>query len=159
MNTEKLKNKYKKQLLALWILTRLALGITLIVSDAHMYGNSKPDFKIILSGLKVPGFFIHIIWLALPWVKLYIGGFIVLGIFTKTSALMSAGFHALSIIVLLYIKFAEIRVYSTPCSVLAYSNCSSALTFNTFLILLSMGIYFFNSSQFTFDGWVKKKGN
>jgi uncharacterized membrane protein YphA (DoxX/SURF4 family) len=159
MKLSKLKTRYKKHLLVLWISSRAVLGIMLIVSGAKMYGGVKLDFEFILTGFKIPKILIHTLWFILPWIKLYLGGFLFLGIFTRTSALLCALFHTIALSSLLYVRLSQIKIYSHPCSVISYGDCPSALTLNTLIILLSLGIYFFNSSRFTFDAWVKEQGN
>ena len=90
-------DKHKNKLPVLWIALRLVLGVILITSGAKMYGGIKIDFELMLSGFKLPKFFINMLWLTLPWIKLYLGGFLFLGIFTRTSAAVAAIFHLFSV--------------------------------------------------------------
>jgi uncharacterized membrane protein YphA (DoxX/SURF4 family) len=152
-------DKYNTKLPALWIAMRVVLGFILIISGAKMYGGIKLDFELMLAGLKIPKFFINVIWLTLPWIKLYLGGFLLLGILIRTSAAVAAIFHLLSVFMLYFIKLSKMRIYSHPCSVVSYGNCVDAVIFNIFIVLLSLTVYFFHSSRFSFDAWIKEKGN
>jgi uncharacterized membrane protein YphA (DoxX/SURF4 family) len=157
MKITEIKKIYHKHFLAFWVATRLLVGFLLIISAIRMYSSVKLDFELMLESLKVPGFLTNIIWVLLRWAKLYVGGFLILGIFTRASAIAAAIFHGISVFALAYIKFAGIKIYSSPCSVVSYGNCNFALVFNMSLIILSAAIYFFNSDKLTFDGWVKKQ--
>lgn len=157
MKLNKLKKKYYKQFLLIWFATRFCVGFLLIISALRMYSSIKLDFELMLASMQVPKFAVNILWVLLPWIKLYIGGFLILGIFTRMSALASVGLHSVSVLVLMYIKISEIKIYSSPCSIVSYGYCNLALTFNIALIMLSAAIYFFNFDKLTFDGWVKRQ--
>jgi uncharacterized membrane protein YphA (DoxX/SURF4 family) len=157
MKITKFKNKYSKQIIVAWVAIRFLVGFLLIISAIRMYASIKLDFELMLNGLRIPKHLINIVWLLLPWAKLYVGGFLILGIFTQVSALLSAGFHCVAILVLIYIKTSGIKIYSSPCSIVSYGNCGKALIFNISLIILSVIIYAFHTDKFTFDSWVKRQ--
>jgi uncharacterized membrane protein YphA (DoxX/SURF4 family) len=157
MKISKFRKKYHKQILGFWFLARFCVGFLLIISAIRMYSSIKLDFDLMLASLSIPKFFSEILWVILPWIKLYTGGFLILGIFTRFSALASVGLHSMSVLVLMYIKIAEIKIYSSPCSIVSYGNCNFAFTFNISLITLSAIIYLLNSDKLTFDGWVKQQ--
>lgn len=159
MKIIQLKNKYPRQILTIWVSLRVLVGFLLVMSAIRMYASIKLDFELMLNGLNIPKLFTDIIWVLLPWAKLYVGGFLILGIFTRLSALLSVGFHSIAILVLLYIKTSGIKIYSSPCSIVSYGNCERAFVFNTLLIIFSVLIYSLNTDKFSFDSWVKRQGN
>lgn len=128
----------------------LAFSLDKIVEPAE-FAKSMTNYQIL------PSFLINISSLILPWVELLIGVFLIVGVRLKASSLISTGLLSIFIIAVA-IAWAKGLDINCGCSATKPQSVGlPKILENTAMLVLSIIIYYFPNSKFTFERFLKKE--
>jgi len=141
------------------LIFRIALGITFIYASFDKISHPAEFAKIIHNYRILPGYLINIFAIALPWIELISGLFLVVG-FLRGGALSII--ISLLIVFMIAIGINIIRGVNLSCgcftvSEMAKSNSWSTFIRDTWLFAMALFIYFFDSSALALDRFIKEK--
>jgi len=134
-----MKNNYMP---TFFFVIRLVLGITFIIASFHKIADPAGFAKILYGYAIFPGFSINILAITIPFIELFAGFSLILGIFPRSALLI---INALLSGFILVIGFNLLRGHQFDCGCFAFSRESQTVS-NIYLLirdifLLVSGIY------------------
>ena len=141
------------------LLFRLIVGITFVYASLDKIAHPDQFARIVYNYKILPGFLINIFAIALPWVELFCGLFLILGLFVESSSLL-LGLLLVSFIIALSVNF--LRGVDIACGCFttdpnAKKEGAWLLIRDLGLLLMSLQILFFNRDFLGFQKIFQKK--
>ncbi len=141
------------------VLFRLIVGITFVYASLDKIAHPDQFARIVYNYKILPGFLINIFAITLPWLELFCGLFLILGLLVESSSLL-LGLLLLSFIIALGVNF--LRGVDIACG--CFSTDPNAkkegawlLTRDIVLLLMSLQILFFNRDFLSLQKIFQKK--
>lgn len=129
------------------LIFRLIVGGVFIFASLHKI-SSPPAFARIIYGYKIfPGFLINLSAIVLPWVELFAGLFLVLGIFQRGACLI---INSLLLIFALAISFNVARGLEFDCGCFSFSSGEGGSPGEIIIrdiLMLAAGLWLFFSKK------------
>jgi uncharacterized membrane protein YphA (DoxX/SURF4 family) len=92
------------------LLARLLIGGLFVYASVHKIGDPAQFAQAIRNYQFLPPGLTNLVALTLPWIEIIVGGFLILGIQTKPSALISTGLMAAFLVGLFHAYFAGLDI-------------------------------------------------
>jgi len=128
------------------LLFRLIVGITFLYASLDKIAHPDEFARVVYNYKILPGFLINIFAITLPWVELFCGLFLILGLFVQSSSLIIS-LLLISFIIALSVNFLKGIDIACGCFTTdpnAKKEGAWLLTRDIVLLLMSLQILFFN---------------
>ncbi|HEX7401492.1 MAG TPA: MauE/DoxX family redox-associated membrane protein [candidate division Zixibacteria bacterium] len=141
------------------LLFRLILGITFIYASLDKISNPDQFARIIYNYHIIPRFLINVYAVTLPWVELFAGLFLILGVFTESASLLICFLLSVFVIAISINLFRGVNLncgcFSTDP---AGAKEGAKLLIKDFVFLfLGIMIFFFNKSYASLTALIQNK--
>ena len=141
------------------VLFRLIVGITFLYASLDKIAHPDQFARIVYNYKILPGFLINIFAITLPWMELFCGLFLILGLFIESSSLLIS---FLSIIFAIALSINLLRGIDIACGCFttdpnAIKEGAWLLIRDLVLLLMSLQILFFNRDFLSLQKIFQKK--
>ena len=141
------------------VLFRLIVGITFIYASLDKIAHPDQFARVVYNYRILPGFFINIFAISLPWVELFCGLFLILGLFIESSSLL-LGLFLISFTIALSVNF--LRGVDIACGCFttdpnAKKEGTWLLIRDVVLLLMSLQVIFYNRDFLSLQKAFQKK--
>ncbi len=138
---------------------RLLLGITFVYASLDKIAHPDQFAKIVYNYKILPGFLINVFAVTLPWVELFGGLFLILGIFTEGASLL------ISFLLVIFVIAISVNVFKgvdLNCGCFSTDPAGKkegiSLLFRDFLYLfMGLLVFFFNKGFATISSLCRRK--
>lgn len=158
----RLVSKNMKELLSskwLVLLFRLIVGITFLYASLDKIAHPDEFARVVYNYKILPGFLINIFAITLPWVELFCGFFLILGLFVQSSSLIIS-LLLISFIIALSVNFLKGIDIACGCFTTdpnAKKEGAWLLIRDLVLLLMGLQILFFNRDFLSLQRIFQKK--
>lgn len=141
------------------LLFRLIVGITFLYASLDKIAHPDQFARIVYNYKILPGFFINIFAITLPWIEFFCGLFLILGLFIESSSLL-LGLLLVSFTIALSVNF--LRGVDIACGCFttdpnAKKEGAWLLIRDLVLLLMSLQILFYNRDFLSLQKIFQKK--
>jgi len=141
------------------VLFRLIVGITFIYASLDKIAHPDQFARVVYNYRILPGLFINIFAISLPWVELFCGLFLILGLFIESSSLL-LGLLLIGFTIALSVNF--LRGVDIACGCFttdpnAKKEGAWLLTRDVVLLLMSLQVIFYNRDFLSLQKAFQKK--
>ncbi len=142
------------------------LGLTarIIAGSVFMYAGflkaiaPSEEFAYAIEGYEIfPTFVATMASVIMPWVEIYIGVFLIFGLFTRLASFIMGLFFVFFELLILSAIIRQIPLANCGCFGSAYSNSAAFELFQNLIILCFVFIAYKFGENFSLDNWLKKK--
>lgn len=141
------------------VLFRLILGVVFVYASLDKIAHPDQFARIVYNYKILPGFLINIFAIGLPWVELFCGLFLILGLFIESSSLLLA-LVLVSFIIALSVNFLKGIDIACGCFTTdpnAKKEGAWLLIRDFVLLLLSLQVLFYNRDFLSLSKVFQKK--
>jgi len=141
------------------VLFRLIVGITFLYASLDKIVHPDQFARVVYNYKILPGFFINIFAITLPWIELFCGLFLILGLIVESSSLLIS-LLLISFIIALSVNF--LRGVDIACGCFttdpnAKKEGAWLLIRDLVLLLMSLQILFYNRDFLSLQKIIQKK--
>ena len=151
----KLSDKNKAPL---GLLARLIAGAVFVYAGFLKATAPSEEFAYAIEAYEIfPPFIVTISSLTMPWIEIYIGVFLIFGLFTRISSLIMGLLFIFFELLILSAIIRGIPLVNCGCFGSAYSNSVEFELFFNLIIICFVFLAYKFGGNFSVDNWLKKK--
>lgn len=151
----KLSDKTKN---LLGLAARIIAGTVFIYAGFLKTVAPPEEFAYAIEAYEIfPPFIATISSLTVPWVEIYLGVFLIFGLFTRTVSMIMGLLFVFFELLILSAIIRQIPLADCGCFGSAHSNSASFELFQNLIILCFVFLAYKFGGKFSFDAWLKKK--
>ena len=145
----------------LTLAARLVIGVMFVYASIHKIADPAQFAVSIRNYMIIPPDWSHLVALALPWVEMGAGGFLILGIQTKPSALLTTGMLAVFLVAIVRAYFTGLDI---DCGCFSSSLASHGrigmyhLVRDSVILLVSLFVLVADRGDFRISGLLPLRG-
>ncbi len=151
----KLSNKNKS---LLGLIGRIIAGVVFIYAGFLKATAPSEEFAFAIEAYEIfPAFIVTIASLTMPWIEIYLGIFVIFGLFTRISSIAMGLLFVFFQILILSAIVRGISLVNCGCFGSAGNNSITVELFQNCIILCFVFLAYKFGAKFSIDNWLKKK--
>lgn len=144
----------------LGLIARLVGGMVFIYAGFLKATAPSAEFAYAIEAYEVfPSFIITIASIIMPWIEIYLGIFLIFGLFTRINSVIMGLFFVFFELLILSAIMRGLPLADCGCFGSAHSNSATFELFQNVIILCFIFLAYKFGEKISLDNWLKKKSN